>query len=170
MSMSFATSHPYLGATTSLSLSNNTKSSFLSSAPSLTLPPKPTRTNTTHLRRRSPPPPRCYLAELAPATSSVYGALLLGGGLFAYARSGSKGSLVGGLSGTALMASAYYLMQNPETKVIGEALGFGSAFLFSSVFGIRLAATRKLIPAGPLLGLSVGALVVFASAYMQDKI
>ncbi|KAK1305288.1 hypothetical protein QJS10_CPB11g01917 [Acorus calamus] len=170
--MSFATSHPFLGATTPISLSNNTKSSFLASATSLTLPPKPTRTNTTHLRRRSSPPPspRCSLAELAPATSSVYGALLLGGGLFAYARSGSKGSLVGGLSGAALMASAYYLMQNPETKVIGEALGFGSAFLFSSVFGIRLAATRKLIPAGPLLGLSVAALVVFTSAYMQDKI
>lgn len=30
---------------------------------------------------------------------------------------------------------AYYLMQSPETKVIGDALGFGSAFLFSAVFG-----------------------------------
>nr|XP_029119891.1 protein FATTY ACID EXPORT 4, chloroplastic-like [Elaeis guineensis] len=64
---------------------------------------------------------------------------------------------------------AYYLMQSPETKAVGDAIGFGSAFLFAAVFGIRLAATRKLIPSGLLLGLSAGALVVFFSSYMQDK-
>ncbi|KAK4769423.1 hypothetical protein SAY86_027573 [Trapa natans] len=94
---------------------------------------------------------RSQLTELAPATSAVYGSLLLGGGLFAYLRSGSKGSLAGGLTGAALMAVAYYLMQSPETKAYGDALGFGSALLFSSVFGIRMAATRKLTPSGPLL-------------------
>ncbi|KAJ0967856.1 hypothetical protein J5N97_024773 [Dioscorea zingiberensis] len=110
------------------------------------------------------------LSELAPATSAAYGALLLGGGVLAYARSGSKGSVIGGLSGAALMAAAYYLMQSPETKVIGDAIGFGSAFLFSAVFGIRLASTRKLIPSGLLLALSMGSLSVFFSAYLQDKI
>ncbi|PIA51477.1 hypothetical protein AQUCO_01100369v1 [Aquilegia coerulea] len=110
------------------------------------------------------------LTELAPATSAVYGTLLLGGGLFAYSKSNSKGSLIGGVSGGALMAIAYYLMQSPETKSIGDALAFGSAILFSSVFGIRLVASRKLIPSGPLLGLSIGALFVFISAYMQDKV
>lgn len=68
------------------------------------------------------------------------------------------------------MATAYYLMQAPETKSIGYALGFGAALLFSSVFGIRLVATQKLTPAGPLLGLSVLALAVFLSAYLQDSI
>ncbi|MBA0794238.1 hypothetical protein Gohar_018588 [Gossypium harknessii] len=75
------------------------------------------------------------------------------------------------------MVGAYYLMQSTETKAIGDALGFGSAFLFSCVFayvvttiGIRLAATRKPIPAGPLLGLSICALVVFTSAYLQDRL
>ncbi|KAJ4711737.1 Protein FATTY ACID EXPORT 4 chloroplastic [Melia azedarach] len=110
------------------------------------------------------------LAELAPASSAAYGILLLGGGLFAFRKSGSEGSLFGGLTGAALMASAYFLMQSPDTKAIGDALGFGSAFLFSSVFGIRLAATRKLIPAGPLLGLSICALAVFISAYLQDTL
>ncbi|KAJ8650323.1 hypothetical protein MRB53_003346 [Persea americana] len=114
---------------------------------------------------------RCsaQLAELAPAASAAYGTLLLGGGLFAYTRSGSKGSLFGGLSGAVLMGAVYVLLQVPETKYIGDALGFGSAFLFSSVFGIRLAATRKLMPAGLLLGLSVCALAVFISAYLQDR-
>jgi hypothetical protein len=30
----------------------------------------------------------------------------------------------------------YYLMQSPETKALGDAVGFGSAFLFASVFGM----------------------------------
>ncbi|RZR82457.1 hypothetical protein BHM03_00008881 [Ensete ventricosum] len=117
------------------------------------------------------------LGDLAPATSAAYGTLLLGGGLFAYVKSRSKGSILGGLSGASLMAvvsTAYYLMQSPETKELGIAIGFGSAFLFSSVFGmpfcIRLAATRKFMPSGLLLSLSVGVLAVFLSAYTQAKV
>ncbi|CAL5436114.1 unnamed protein product [Camellia sinensis] len=98
--------------------------------------------------------------DLAPATSAAYGVLLLVGGLFTYTRTGSKGSLLGGLTGGSLMAAAYFLMQASEMKEIGDALAFGSTFLFASVFGIRLAATRKIMPAGPLLGLSICALVV----------
>ncbi|KAJ6887211.1 protein FATTY ACID EXPORT 4 [Populus alba x Populus x berolinensis] len=78
---------------------------------------------------------KCQLADLAPVTSAAYGVILLGGGLFAFGKSGSKGSLFGGLTGAALMGTAYFLMQAPETKAIGDSLGFGSAFLFSSVFG-----------------------------------
>ncbi|XP_062074773.1 protein FATTY ACID EXPORT 4, chloroplastic [Humulus lupulus] len=108
------------------------------------------------------------LADVAPSTSALYGLLLSSGGLYAFTKSGSKGSLFGGLTGGALMAAVYILMQSPESRSIGDALGFGSAFLFSSVFGIRLAATRKLIPAGPLLGVSLCALLIFVSAYLQD--
>ncbi|XP_078163758.1 transmembrane proteins 14C [Carex rostrata] len=116
---------------------------------------------------------RCHanlLADFAPTASAAYGTLLLGGGLFAYLRSGSKGSIFGGLSGGALMAAAYYLIQSAETKGAGDAIGFGSAFLFACVFGIRLYNTKKLVPSGLLLALSIGALTVFFSAYMQDKI
>ncbi|XP_031483531.1 protein FATTY ACID EXPORT 4, chloroplastic [Nymphaea colorata] len=107
--------------------------------------------------------------QLAPTASAVYGTLLLGGGLFAYVRSGSKGSIIGGAAGAVLMATAYFLMQAPGTRDIGDAFAFGSALLFSAVFGIRLAATRKLIPSGLLLGLSVCALAIFFSSYMHDK-
>uniref|UniRef100_M4EGS4 Uncharacterized protein n=1 Tax=Brassica campestris TaxID=3711 RepID=M4EGS4_BRACM len=48
---------------------------------------------------------KAELSELAPAVSAGYGVLLLGGGLFAYSKSGSKGSLFGGLTGSVLMAS-----------------------------------------------------------------
>ncbi|KAG2574189.1 hypothetical protein PVAP13_7KG309700 [Panicum virgatum] len=85
---------------------------------------------------------RCdAVSELA---SAAYGVLLLGGGVFAYARSGSKGSIYWGLAGSGLMGIAYYLMQSPETKAAGDAVGFGSAFLFACVFGIRLYNSRKL--------------------------
>ncbi|KAG0472644.1 hypothetical protein HPP92_014501 [Vanilla planifolia] len=109
------------------------------------------------------------LAEIAPAATVLYGTVLLGGGLFAFARSGSKGSAFGGLSGATLTAIAYYLMQSPETTPAGQAIGFGVAFLFSAVFGIRLAATQKLIPSGVLLAISLGAAAVFGSAYLQNK-
>ncbi|XP_012086587.1 protein FATTY ACID EXPORT 4, chloroplastic isoform X2 [Jatropha curcas] len=85
-------------------------------------------------------------------------------------KSRSKGSLFGGLTGAALMATAYILMQGQETKAVGDALAFGSAFLFSCVFGIRLAATRKLTPAGPLLALSICSLAVFVSSYFKDSL
>ncbi|OMO86797.1 hypothetical protein COLO4_20927 [Corchorus olitorius] len=78
---------------------------------------------------------KSQLAEFAPVTSAAYGIILFSGGLFAFSKSGSKGSLFGGLTGAALMATAYFLMQASETKAVGDALGFGSAFLFSCVFG-----------------------------------
>ncbi|CAH8254249.1 unnamed protein product [Arabidopsis lyrata] len=113
---------------------------------------------------------KAELSELAPVVSATYGVLLLGGGLFAYSKSGSKGSLFGGLTGSVLMASAYYLTQSPETRVLGDTIGLGAAFLFSSVFGFRLASSRKPVPAGPLLLLSIGMLSFFVMAYMHDSL
>uniref|UniRef100_A0A453T5K5 Uncharacterized protein n=1 Tax=Aegilops tauschii subsp. strangulata TaxID=200361 RepID=A0A453T5K5_AEGTS len=68
------------------------------------------------------------------------------------------------------MRTTYYLMQFSETKALGDAVGFGSAFLFASVFGTRLYNTRKLVPSGLLSALSLGALGVFYAAYLQDKV
>uniref|UniRef100_A0A0E0KU93 Uncharacterized protein n=1 Tax=Oryza punctata TaxID=4537 RepID=A0A0E0KU93_ORYPU len=132
--------------------------------------PSPPRPNAPGRSRRRALLRCAAVSEFAPAASAAYGALLLGGGAFAYVRSGSKGSIFGGLSGSALMGIAYYLMQSPDTKAIGDAVGFGSAFLFASVFGIRLYNSRKLMPSGLLLVLSLVALSVFYSAYLQDKV
>ncbi|GAA0178986.1 hypothetical protein LIER_29910 [Lithospermum erythrorhizon] len=139
----------------------------------------PSTKSTTTLLRRLPSSRvghcrlRCnseLTSNIAPLTSAAYGVFLLGGGLFAYSKSESKGSLFGGVTGAVLMSIAYRLMLVPETKHIGDALAFGSALLFASVFGIRLASTRKIMPGGVLLGLSVGAMAVFYSAYLQDKL
>ncbi|XP_065868760.1 protein FATTY ACID EXPORT 4, chloroplastic [Euphorbia lathyris] len=113
---------------------------------------------------------KSQVSDLAPAASAAYGILLFSGGIFAFSKSRSKGSLFGGLTGAALMTTAYVLMQEQETKAVGDAIGFGSSFLFSCVFGIRLAATQKLIPSGPLLGLSICSLAVFISSYFQDTV
>ncbi|CAH8392471.1 unnamed protein product [Eruca vesicaria subsp. sativa] len=113
---------------------------------------------------------KAELSELAPAVSAGYGVLLLGGGLFAYSKSGSKGSLFGGLTGSVLMSSAYFLTKSPETRVLGDTIGLASAFLFSSVFGFRLASSRKPVPAGPLLLLSIAMLSFFVMAYMHDSL
>eukprot|EP00250_Pteridium_aquilinum_P004938 c15112_g1_i1 orf=188-703(-) len=110
------------------------------------------------------------LSELAPTAAAVYGGLLFGGGLFAYTRSSSTGSLLGGLSGGILMGLVFYLSLNPDMKDLGEAIGFGTALLFVAVFGIRLAATKKVFPAAPLLLLSMAASAVFVGAYLQDRI
>ncbi|PWA58509.1 TMEM14 family [Artemisia annua] len=107
--------------------------------------------------------------DFAPVASAGYAVLLLGGGLFAYNKSGSKGSLFGGLTGAVLMSAAYYLMQSPETKELGDALAFGASLLFALVFGIRFAATGKVMPAGFLLAVSMSLTALTFSAYLQDK-
>ncbi|CAL5358692.1 unnamed protein product [Camellia sinensis] len=109
--------------------------------------------------------------DLAPATSAAYRVLLLVGGLFACRYKNMKQRIASRRPYWWISngCRAYFLMQASEMKEIGDALAFGSTFLFASVFGIRLAATHKIIPAGPLLGLSICALAVFISAYLQDK-
>ncbi|KAG6790759.1 hypothetical protein POTOM_006924 [Populus tomentosa] len=59
----------------------------------------------TSISRGRSPGCKCQLADIAPITSAAYGVILLGGGLFAFSKSGSKGSLFGGLTGVALMGT-----------------------------------------------------------------
>uniref|UniRef100_A0A6M2F0U3 Uncharacterized protein n=1 Tax=Populus davidiana TaxID=266767 RepID=A0A6M2F0U3_9ROSI len=59
----------------------------------------------TSISRGRSPGCKCQLADIAPVTSAAYGVILLGGGLFAFSKSGSKGSLFGGLTGVALMGT-----------------------------------------------------------------
>lgn len=109
-------------------------------------------------------------SDLAITAAAVYGGLLLGGGFYAYFKTSSTGSLLGGVSGSLLMVLVFYLLLNPDSKDSGEAIGFGTALLFAAVFGIRLVATKKFIPAGPLLLLSMVTSAVFVGAYLQDRV
>ncbi|KAB5534884.1 hypothetical protein DKX38_017970 [Salix brachista] len=98
---------------------------------------------------------KCQLVDLVPVISAVYGVILLCDCIFVneVSKSGSKRSLFGGLTGAALMGTNFrqiiWSLSSDEfvekhtcfpqtelhTKAIGDSLGFGSSFLFSSVFG-----------------------------------
>ncbi|KAG6755518.1 hypothetical protein POTOM_041349 [Populus tomentosa] len=99
---------------------------------------------------------KCQLADLAPVTSAAYGVILLGGGLFAFGKSGSKGSLFGGLTGAALMGTDKLAEQGIQVDVQSRLnSAFGSAEdsnefvsipgLFLSKYIVAVAALLKML-------------------------
>ncbi len=83
----------------------------------------------------------------------VYGILVLVGGVIGFVKAKSKVSLIaGGLSGLALICAYMYSTQNPKD---GLLIGAGITSLLTIVFAMRLAKTKKLMPSGMLLILTV---------------
>lgn len=83
----------------------------------------------------------------------IYGVLMFLGGIFGFVKAGSKASLIMGIisgilifAGVALLGSAY---------TTGRAVLTFTSFILSGVFGIRLFKTRKFMPSGMLLILSL---------------
>ena len=88
----------------------------------------------------------------------IYGLVVALGGGMGYRKARSKISLMSGLaSGALLIAAGIVVKQNPK---LGLGLGVGIALVLLGVFAKRLFITRKLMPAGPMLVLGIGALVV----------
>jgi uncharacterized membrane protein (UPF0136 family) len=91
----------------------------------------------------------------------VYGGLMLAGGLMGW-RAGSRASLVAGVgSGAALMGTALLARTH---LTAGLWLGVAIAVLLCATFSARLLKTRKVMPAGALLALSLVALLLLAGA------
>ncbi len=90
----------------------------------------------------------------------TYGALLILGGLMGYVKGGSKVSLFAGAIAGGLCVEATWL--SVEQPGNGLTLGALIAFLLAGVFINRFAKTRKLVPAGVILilSLAVGALLM----------
>lgn len=89
-----------------------------------------------------------------------YGALLIVGGLMGYVKGGSKVSLfAGAIAGGLCVGATWLSMDQPGN---GLTLGALIAFLLAGVFINRFAKTRKVVPAGVILVLSliVGALLM----------
>jgi uncharacterized membrane protein (UPF0136 family) len=83
----------------------------------------------------------------------LYALVLAGGGVMGYVKAGSRPSLIAGLtSGLAALACLVLTWSHPSLAVM---LGIGLAVLMLVVFGIRLARTRKFMPSGMLLVISV---------------
>ncbi|MDJ0660209.1 MAG: TMEM14 family protein [Crocosphaera sp.] len=96
--------------------------------------------------------------NLPMAATLFYGILLLFGGIMGYVSAKSKPSLISGVvSGLFLLVSAFLQWQQVPT---GLVLAQIITLLLAIVFSIRLWKTRKFMPAGLMLMLSVAMLVI----------
>jgi uncharacterized membrane protein (UPF0136 family) len=94
---------------------------------------------------------------LTPATTramiAAYGVVVAGGGVGAFLKTKSKMSIISGLGSGLVLAAAFATENTP--------LALGTAIALAAVFAIRLAKTKKLMPAGALMAMSL----VFAAAF-----
>ncbi len=83
----------------------------------------------------------------------VYGILILLGGIMGFVKAKSKASLIaGGLSGVALLLAYMYSLQNLKDGLLAAC---GVTSLLTIVFAMRLAKTKKFMPSGMLLILTM---------------
>ncbi len=102
--------------------------------------------------------------SLGPVVLLVFGVLMVLGGLMGH-RAGSKASLISGsLSGLVLLG-AWFVSR--DHMAAGLWIGVGVSALLSAVFGMRLAKTGKVMPAGGLLAVSVVALGLLVYSALQ---
>ena len=93
--------------------------------------------------------------------TSLYGILSIVGGIIGYKSAGSKVSLISGtISGLLLLVAAYLQLQ-------GQSWGLTISLIITSilviVFAVRLAKTRKFMPAGLMVVLGLAALIAMFS-------
>jgi uncharacterized membrane protein (UPF0136 family) len=112
--------------------------------------------------RRVPPARAARMSAIGPAAAralvGAYGVIVAGGGVGAFLKTRSTMSAVSGVGAGAVLAAAF------ATDNVGLALG--TACALAIVFGVRLAKTKKLMPAGALLGLSLAFAVAFGVALL----
>ena len=96
--------------------------------------------------------------NLSIVATLFYGILLLFGGIMGYVSAKSKPSLISGVvSGLLLFASAFLQwIEIPTGLVLAQII----TVILAIVFVIRLWKTRKFMPAGLMLVLSVAMLVI----------
>mmetsp|Transcript_44017 Transcript_44017/g.68826 ORF Transcript_44017/g.68826 Transcript_44017/m.68826 type:complete len:172 (+) Transcript_44017:94-609(+) len=100
-------------------------------------------------------------AELTGALKTgalVYAVLMGAGGVVAGLKTGSKPSMIAGSASAVILVLAYL-----KSSLVAA---FGTAVALSVVFGIRLAKTKKFMPAGFLGAISVAFSALFGSAYL----
>jgi uncharacterized membrane protein (UPF0136 family) len=92
----------------------------------------------------------------------VYGTIMMLGGIMGYLKVGSKASLIAGVGmGLVLLASGLGVWRGSEDSlIVAEVI----AALLLVIFAIRLAKTKRFMPAGMLAFLSLLAVVIFGRA------
>ncbi|MGD1942510.1 MAG: TMEM14 family protein [Leptolyngbyaceae cyanobacterium] len=90
--------------------------------------------------------------------SFVYGVLSIVGGVIGYQQAGSKPSLIAGvITGLLLLVAGFGLVQ---AQVWGLWLAIAVTLLLVVVFIVRLIKTRKFFPAGLMVAVGIGTLIV----------
>lgn len=91
--------------------------------------------------------------EAARNAIAVYGVVIAGGGVGAFLRSGSKPSIISGVTAGIALAAAYFKDSVP--------LALCTAAVLAVVFALRFAKSGKFMPAGMLFLASLAAAVFF---------
>jgi uncharacterized membrane protein (UPF0136 family) len=89
----------------------------------------------------------------------IFAAVMFAGGLIGYLTAGSRASLISGSVSAALLVLAFFLGRTNPIQGL-QAAAVLSAML-AVVFAIRAFKTRKFMPAGMLLILSIAAAAYF---------
>jgi uncharacterized membrane protein (UPF0136 family) len=92
----------------------------------------------------------------------VYGAMMMLGGVAGYLKVHSKASLIAGVGmGLGLLASGFGVWRGSvDSLIVAEVI----AALLLVIFAIRLAKTKRFMPAGMLAMVSLLAVVIFGRA------
>ena len=107
------------------------------------------------------------MVQIAQGALVLYGLLLIAGGAMGKAKGSSVSLAAGGISGLVALFAYYQSLSDPET---GFLLGGLLGLLLTGVFINRFVRTRKLMPAGLILilSLAVGVLCMLARQEVVD--
>ncbi len=89
----------------------------------------------------------------------IFAVVMFAGGLIGYLTAGSRASLISGTVSAALLVLAFFLARVNPVQGLGAAAVL--SVLLAVVFAIRAFKTRKFMPAGMLLIVSIAAAAYF---------
>ena len=93
----------------------------------------------------------------------VYGTLLYIEAGLDYRSSRNRQSLIAGIVAGSILVTAAVLVWLPVQEQIGASIGVGATLAMVGNFGSRFTKTKKFVPAGLMLAISVVALGILAT-------
>ncbi|HEY3129043.1 MAG TPA: TMEM14 family protein [Acidobacteriota bacterium] len=90
--------------------------------------------------------------------TAIFGAMVLGGGIFGYTKARSRISLLSGIACGGLLIYAAFLIR--ENRYSGVLVALTVSVLLAAIFSLRWMKTKKFLPSGLLLILSLMELIV----------
>ncbi|GFR46621.1 hypothetical protein Agub_g8225 [Astrephomene gubernaculifera] len=88
------------------------------------------------------------------------------GGIMGYVRKNSLPSLLGGLTFGVAYGATAYIIQNHDA-VLGHTVGCATSAIMATMMGMRVAKTKKVMPAGVVAGAGLVGLIYHANKYSQ---